>query len=122
MNLKQIILTSIIFIVIDFIYLSSFSNFFNNLVKDIQGTKIKFNILGAILCYILLIFGLNYFIIDAKKSILDAFIFGIVVYGVYETTNYALFDKWRLSAVALDTTWGGILYALTTFIWNKYFS
>ena len=122
MNLKQIILTSLIFIVIDFIYLSSFSNFFNNLVKDIQGTKIKFYMLGAILCYILLIFGLNYFIIDQKKSIFDAFLFGIVIYGVYETTNYALFDKWRLSAVALDTTWGGILYALTTFIWKKYFS
>ena len=122
MNLKQIILTSLIFIVIDFIYLSSFSNFFNSLVQDIQGTKIKFNMLGAILCYILLIFGLNYFIIDQKKSILDAFLFGIVIYGVYETTNYALFDKWRLSAVALDTTWGGILYALTTFIWKKYFS
>ena len=122
MNLKQIILTSLIFIVIDFIYLSSFSNFFNSLVQDIQGTKIIFNMLGAILCYILLIFGLNYFIIDQKKSILDAFLFGIVIYGVYETTNYALFDKWRLSAVALDTTWGGILYALTTFIWKKYFS
>lgn len=122
MNLKQLFLTSLIFIVFDFIYLSSFSTFFNNLVKGIQGTKIKFNILGAILCYILLIFGLNYFIIDPKKSILDAFIFGIVIYGVYETTNYALFDKWSLKAVALDTTWGGILYALTTFIWRRFFS
>ena len=101
-------------LILDFIYLGTFSGFFNNLVKSIQGTKIKFNALGAILCYILLIGGLNYFIIDKRKSILDAFILGIVIYGVYETTNLAILDKWNMKAVALDTTWGGILFAITT--------
>ena len=114
MKLKQIAITAVTMLILDFIYLGTFSGFFNNLVKSIQGTKIKFNALGAILCYILLIGGLNYFIIDKRKSILDAFILGIVIYGVYETTNLAIFDKWNIKAVALDTTWGGILFAITT--------
>lgn len=114
MKLKQIAITAVTMLILDFIYLGTFSGFFNNLVKSIQGTKIKFNALGAILCYILLIGGLNYFIIDKRKSILDAFILGIVIYGVYETTNLAIFDKWNIKAVALDTMWGGILFAVTT--------
>lgn len=113
-TIKQLFLSSIVFLLLDFIYLSIFKNFFDELVYSIQGSKIKFKMVGAILCYILLIFGINYFIIDQKKSVLDAFILGVVIYGVYETTNYALIDKWNLKAVTLDTLWGGVLFAVTT--------
>ena len=114
MNIKQILISGSVMLLLDFIYLSSLGNFFNKMIKSIQGTKIKFNIVGAIMCYILLIVGLNYFIIGKKKSIADAFLLGIVIYGVYEFTNYAILDKWNIKAVALDTLWGGILFALTT--------
>ena len=98
---------------LDFLYLSTFGKFFNNLVQSIQGSVISMNLTGAILCYILLIFGLNYFIIDPKQPIADAFLLGIVIYGVYETTNYAILKKWTPQAVALDTLWGGVLMATT---------
>ncbi len=114
MKIKPILISAIVMLFLDFIYLSAFSNFFNNLVRSIQGRAINFKITGAIMCYILLIVGLNYFIIDKKKSIADAFLLGIVIYGVYESTNYAILDKWNTTAVALDTLWGGILFALTT--------
>ena len=113
-TIKQLFLSSIVFLLLDFIYLSIFKNFFDELIYSIQGSKIKFKMFGAILCYILLIFGINYFIINQKKSVLDAFILGVVIYGVYETTNYALIDKWNLKAVTLDTLWGGVLFAVTT--------
>jgi uncharacterized membrane protein len=114
MKLKNILVSGLAMLLLDFVYLSAFSKFFNNLVQSIQGTKIKFKLAGAILCYILLIFGLNYFIIDQKKSLTDAFLLGLVIYGVYETTNYAIIDKWNMKAVALDTLWGGILMTITT--------
>ena len=116
MNLNQILISGISMLCLDFVYLSTFSGFFNNLVTKVQGYKIRFNIWGAILCYILLIGGLNYFIISRKKSLQEAFIFGIVIYGVYETTNLALLDKWSIESVALDTLWGGILFTLTSWI------
>ncbi len=114
MKLKNLLISGAVMLGLDFIYLSTFSNFFNKLVKSIQGTPIKFKMAGALLCYILLILGLNYFIIDPKKSLLDAFLLGILIYGVYETTSYAILDKWNMQAVALDTLWGGVLFALTT--------
>tara|TARA_B100001057_G_C22390022_1_gene771885 strand:- start:285 stop:659 length:375 start_codon:yes stop_codon:yes gene_type:complete len=119
MNLKTIILSSVLFLAIDAIYLTSFSNFFNKLVKNIQGSKIKFNVLGAVICYIFLILGLNYFILSRNKSPFEASLFGLVIYGVYESTNYAIFDKWSLEALMLDTIWGGILFYLTTFLTYK---
>jgi uncharacterized membrane protein len=119
MNLKQIVVSGIAMLALDAVYLSTFSNFFNKLVTSIQGSNIKFNIVGAILCYILLIGGLNYFIISRKKSLQEAFLLGIVIYGVYETTNLAIFNKWSMQAVALDTLWGGILFALTSWVTYK---
>jgi len=113
-QLTNLIITGIVLLLLDSIYLTTFGGFFNNLVQSIQGTKIKFKFTGAILCYLLIIYGLNYFIIDKQKSIKDAFILGIFVYGVYETTSYTILDKWNMKAVTLDTLWGGILFALTT--------
>jgi len=110
-----VIITAIIMLFLDSIYLNVFSGFFNNIVRNVQGSPIKFNVLGAVLCYILLIGGLNYFIISKRKPLLDAFILGIVIYGVYETTTYALLENWSPKAVILDTLWGGILFTLTTY-------
>jgi len=106
-------------LLLDSIYLTIFSNFFNDIVMKVQGSKLKLNLLGATLCYMFLVFGLNYFIISRKKPLLDAFILGIVIYGVYETTTYALLEKWSPLAVILDTFWGGILFTITTYLAYK---
>jgi uncharacterized membrane protein len=116
MCLKQVLLSGVIMLLLDGVYLSTFGSFFNTLITSVQGSKIKFNIVGAVLCYILLIGGLNYFILTPRKSLLDAFLLGLVIYGVYETTNYAIIAKWSPEAVALDTTWGAVLFTLTTYL------
>jgi uncharacterized membrane protein len=117
---KQILVSGIIMLLLDAIYLSTFGNFFNRLITSIQGFKIRFKLLGAIVCYALLIGGLNYFILNPRRSLSDAFFLGLVIYGVYETTSYAILEKWTLEAVALDTLWGGILFVLTTFFTRQF--
>ena len=117
--LKHIVISAIVMLLLDGIYLSTFSNFFNDVVNRVQGSRIKFKISGAVLCYIFLIGGLYYFIINQQKSVKDAFILGLVIYGVYETTTYTLFDKWSPKAMLIDTLWGGILFALTTALTYK---
>jgi uncharacterized membrane protein len=84
----------------------------------VQGSEIKVNLLGVALCYIFLIIGINYFIIKPRKSVQDAFLLGLIIYGVYETTNYALFKNWSIVTVIMDTLWGGVLFALTTYLVN----
>ena len=113
------LLSAILFVVIDFLYLNLIKNYFANQVKIVQGSPLKVNLLGTLLCYIFLIFGINYFIISSKKTAYEAFLLGLLIYGVYETTNYALFSKWSILTVIMDTLWGGVLFALVAFIINK---
>lgn len=114
------LISAILFIVIDMIYLNLMKNYFSKQIQSVQGSPIKMRVLGAAICYIFLIIGLNYFIIKPNRSVSDAFLLGIVIYGVYETTNYALLSKWSMLTVILDTLWGGVLFAVTTYLTNLF--
>ena len=100
---------------IDSVYLSLIKDIFNKQITDVQRSPLKINIYGVILSYLFLIIGINYFIIQHNKSIFDAFMLGLVIYGVYEGTTYALLKDWRINTVILDTLWGGILFGLVTY-------
>jgi len=110
------LLTALILFGLDFLYLNYLKEYLFSQVKSVQGSSISVRYESAIACYILLILGLYYFIIRPKRSIVDAFLLGIVIYGVYETTTYASFKSWKLDTVIMDTFWGGILFSLTTFL------
>ena len=111
-----LLISAIVFVTIDFFYLNLMKSYFANQFKKIQNKPMTINVLGVLLCYIFLIFGINYFIIKPKRSVADAFLLGLIIYGVYETTNLATFDDWSWFMVVMDTLWGGVLFALTTYI------
>ena len=111
-----LLVSAIFFVSLDFVYLSLIKNYFLNQIKLVQGSPVTTNFLAIIICYIFLIIGINYFIIKPKRSIQDAFLLGIVIYGVYETTNWALLKNWSILTVIIDTLWGGILFASTRYI------
>ena len=120
-NYTVILKIGIIILLLDILYIQFIYKNFNKLIVSIQNSDIKLNITGAVLCYSLIIFMLYYFIIKEDKPILDAFILGFCTYGIYETTNLSLLNKWDINITLIDTIWGGILYALTTYIIkNKY--
>ena len=89
---------------------------FKNQIEKVQQSPFRMNYFGAILAYVLLIFGLYWFIIKENKGLIDAFLLGIIIYGVYEGTTKALLKKWDYKTMIIDTLWGGILMSLTTLI------
>lgn len=110
----KIFIVGIIFVLVDSIYLFSSQNYFKKQIFSVQTSEIQLRVIPTILCYIALIFGLWFFILRVKRSWKEAFLLGIVIYAVYETTNYATFKNWKLKTVFMDTIWGGILFALVT--------
>jgi uncharacterized membrane protein len=116
---RALAIVSAIMLVLDFTYLYLFKDFTLPLLKSIQKADVTVNIMSALMCYILLVSGLYYFIIKNSASIKDAFLLGVLIYGVYETTNYAFFKDWSLLLVILDTLWGGVLFSTTTFLYYK---
>ena len=118
--IKKYLLLSVIMVLIDSVYLKLVSSFFNKQVKLIQGTEIKLNIPSTILCYLFLTLGFYYFLINKNSTYMDAFLFGLVIYGVYETTNKAILKKWNWDSVIIDTIWGGTLFLLVKIIYDKF--
>ena len=115
-KLNRLLFSSILILALDFIYLNVNKPAFESQVVKVQRVVMKVKLIPAILCYLLLIFALNYFILRTKRPILDAFLLGVVIYGVFDTTNHTIFKNWSLKAVVMDTLWGGILFYLTTYI------
>ena len=115
----QYLLTAIIFVILDGTYLNLVKGYFNKQVKSIQGSDIQMNIVATGLVYVVLIYGLNYFIIRKNKSVHEAALLGFFTYAVYELTNLALFKNWSIFTVIIDTLWGTVLFGLTTAIVYK---
>lgn len=116
---KTLVLSGVVLLSLDAIYLSAIKNMFEIQIAAVQRVALQFRLFGAIMCYVLLIGGLYYFILRTRRPISDAFFLGILIYGVYESTTYALLKNWKWETVAIDTLWGGILFALTTAIVYK---
>jgi len=116
---KKIALTLTCLFCLDLVYLSFMKNTFNRLIRSIQGTDLLVNMTSAVFCYYILGMGLYTFVIKEGRKPVYAFLLGLFVYGVYETTTKALLKKWPWSIVVLDTLWGGVLFALTTWIVGK---
>ena len=87
------LVSGVIFVILDGLYLNLIQKYFNKQIKSIQGTDIKINYTAAAITYIFLIFGLNYFIIQKHKSVKEAALLGLLIYAVYEFTNLSLFTN-----------------------------
>jgi len=111
---KQVIASAVIMLVLDFLYLSINKANFENQVISVQRVIMQVRPIPVVFCYALLIFGLAYFILRQHRSPLEAFMLGVVIYGVFDTTNSAIFKKWSYPLAIMDTLWGGILMAATT--------
>lgn len=115
--IKKIVISSVVLLMIDLIYLKNIGTpVFSKVVNNIQGSELKLNFLGAFISYLFLIIAINYFILIPKKSILDAFILGLCIYAVFDGTNLAIFKDYSVKAAIIDSLWGGILFAITTYI------
>ena len=117
--MKLFFLTGTVLLLVDMIYLNIITNYFNKQINAIQGSNISIDFLAAFICYIFLTLGLYYFIIRDNRELFDAFLLGLVVYMVYETTNKATLKNWKWNTVLIDGIWGGLLFTITTFIVYK---
>lgn len=113
-EMKKIATIGAVMLALDAVYIYVNGKTFQNMIMNIQRVAMVFRVWGAVACYALLIFGLYYFIVRRGRSVIEAFLLGVVIYGVYDSTNYATLKKWTPEFAIVDTLWGGILFALTT--------
>ncbi len=116
MDLKVIAVLSVVLLVTDLIVLNILGKIFNTQVISVQGSPIKMDLIAASLSYVFIIAILYKFIISTHQKIKDAFLLGLLTYGIYELTTKALLKEWKWSTVIIDSVWGGVLFAFTTYV------
>ena len=106
------------FLFIDLIWLGLIAK---NIYFDQLGAFLRQDVIwpSAILVYVALSLGLVLFVLPrVNAGLLSAFlwgaVFGAVVYGVYDFTNYALVANWPLKITLIDFCWGMVLCGLTS--------
>ena len=120
MTVSKLLITFIIFLVLDISFLNLTGKLFADQVVDVQRVIGTMNYSAAAVEYALLLFALYWFILSRRSSILDAAILGGLINGSFELTNMALFKKWRIETVLLDTAWGAFLWGFVTFLYINY--
>jgi uncharacterized membrane protein len=117
--LDRYIATAVIFLALDFLYLNFVAKgIFGPMIERIQKSPMRVNVYGAFIVYMLMtILHVNY----VPMNVLHAFIIGMCVYGIFDFTNIAIFENYEILPSLMDTLWGGILFATTTFLLQKLF-
>lgn len=103
-------------LLLDSFYLNMVKPSWMSMISGIQGSKIELRMTSAILVYMLMSFALYYFIVLPRRSVYDAALLGLVIYGVFDMTNHALFKNYKLTNALLDIAWGATLFATSAFI------
>ena len=115
------VLCLILLVVIDYLWLSLFAaEFYRSHIGQVAG-NFAVKVFPVVAAYVLLSLGIVFFVhpqtFDSPRlGFFYGFIYGAVVYGVYNLTNYAVFANWSLSLVFFDMGWGAVLCGLASSI------
>ncbi|MGQ9921217.1 MAG: DUF2177 family protein [Desulfobacca sp.] len=78
---------------------------------------------AAALVYVLIPLGIVVFVLPrvSPENLLGTalgwgFLYGIILYGVYDLTNYSLIARWPGRLTFVDLVWGGCICAVTSAI------
>jgi uncharacterized membrane protein len=117
--LKSIIKFSFILLMVDLVYLTLMTGHFKKLVKDIQKSELNLKLVPTFFVYVSIVMSWYLFVErNSKQKVQDSFMLGVLMYGMYDLTNYAIFKNWDIKTVVIDTLWGGTLYSLSTYIYT----
>lgn len=114
------LLTFIIFVVVDFIWLSNAARL---IYRPHIGTLLleKPEISAAVAFYLLYGIGLALLVVRpafGAGSVFTAIwmgaLFGLVAYGTYDLTNAATLKGWSLTVTIVDMLWGGFLSGMAS--------
>lgn len=116
---KTYLISLVVLFPIDLVWLSLTKKIYDNWLSPFERVL---NIPAAILVYLFIPFGLVYLVIGKHlgetsnlKILLEAFVYGVCSYSVYDLTNLATLKNWSIQMVITDIIWGGVLCVMVTF-------
>ena len=114
---NTIIIPSVIFVGLEAVYWYASKAYMNKMFDKSDSVYEPANIkkVGIFVHLIIELFAIIYFLILGFSTILNAFIFGLVIGGATTSINYALVKDWNLNHSLLCTLWKGVVFALVVY-------
>lgn len=84
---------------------------FSMMIENVQGERMVVRPVFGVLSYVVLT-SFVYFALLKSDTIEEAFLFGFLLYGVYDTTNLATLKNWDATVATTDMLWGGLLMSI----------
>jgi uncharacterized membrane protein len=106
-------------IVIDCIWLFLTSSFYSKTFATMGATFSQLAILYGLYVYVLLSIGIDY-LQNNNADWKIIFMYGFIVYGVYDGTMLATFDNYDKLTAVIDHLWGGVLTLSVNYITSIY--
>lgn len=132
--LKLFIISLVLFIILDGIWISTNFNYYMTVLKKIQKEPFVLKIPPIIISYICLSIALYlylkfiiYEIKEQKKynkyliTVLYGFLFGLAVYGTYSFTSCTYYKNYTYYDGFKDTLWGIILFCIIGLIFIHFY-
>ena len=125
LELKHRLISTTTLLILDVLWITLFMGpRYKVMIKNIQGSELKTNMLYAFLAYTLMVIGLNHFVlpninvknVTIRDCLSYGFLFGLVVYGVYDFTIGAVLKKWDMMLAIMDILWGGFVYFASCYV------
>ena len=133
-NLLKIIATAILFFVIDLVWIAYLAkDAYSVQILQVQKSPMVLNPTLVPLVYLLIGTGIVYLVepklAGLEKNSRDYFynamlwggLLGMVSYGVFDLTNYAIFSDWNPVLALGDVFWGTFLTGFTTYLSGLFF-
>lgn len=115
------VLALILFLIYDYFWFKFSLPSYQKIVFNIQNSQMNINLLAGMVAYVLLSLGMIYLVLprmknaNIKEALIYGGLYGLVVYGVFDFTNMALFKNWNLAVSIMDTLWGVFVCTLVAF-------
>lgn len=126
--------SAILFFIIDLLWVAVLANqSFRDQVLRIQGTPMVVRSWIMPLIYLLMGAGIAFYSLpkvqrlgtlgDENRSVRNSFMWGgllgLIIYGVFDLTNYAILRDWGIGLAMMDVMWGTFLTGLVTYLSHR---
>jgi uncharacterized membrane protein len=120
------VLSCVIMLTLDFMWITFMKPIYAKWISAVQGASMTVRFIPAAAAYILMAMSVFFILIPLVKhatssleKMLKASAVGLCTYGIYNTTNYAIFKNYSLTMAIVDTIWGMSLFSILGFFIMK---
>ena len=127
MDAKATAIATFFLLLVDLGWISAAKPMYAQMVSTVQGKAMRVDIRAVVVAYMLVIGAIVWVVfprIQKTTTHLRAMghgaTVGLVIYGIFNATNMAMFSEYRLAPALIDTLWGTLLFAACAWVYRAF--